>query len=139
MRDSLTPAETGLCSAGLLNTASVAGDTDDTRTTGSNGEGNACILRIGVALIAICGPTACTVQQGDSRCKVNRRDWLPQGECCPVGQQSPVEGLEAEHAKAEGASPSRLSHSIQCASRRRFILMKVTRPTLVSLGRRGNW
>ena len=74
MCDSLIPAEAGLCSAGLLNTASVAGDTDDTRTTGSNGEGNACILRTGVALITICGLTACTVQQGDSRCTVNDPD-----------------------------------------------------------------
>ena len=74
MRDSPIPAEAGLCSAGLLNTAMLAGDTDETRTTGSNGAGNACILRIGVALITICGLMACTVQQGDSRCTVNGPD-----------------------------------------------------------------
>lgn len=74
MCDSLIPAEAGLCSAGLLNTAMLAGDTVDTRIAGSNGAGNACILRTGVALITICGLTACTVQQGDSRCTVNDPD-----------------------------------------------------------------
>ena len=71
---SLIPAEAGLRSAGLPNTAMVAGDADDTRITGSNGAGNVRILRTGVALIAVSDRWACTAQQGDSRCTVNNPD-----------------------------------------------------------------